>query len=88
MKSAINQFFFRPYSDNKSLAFFRIGLAVILFSQMLSIWSDFLTIYGENGLIRGDVANVYTSPLQITIHHILIPIHDASSSELDAVLAD
>ena len=70
MKSAINQFFFRPYSDNKSLAFFRIGLAVILFSQMLSIWSDFLTIYGENGLIRGDVANVYTSPLQITIHHI------------------
>ena len=69
MKRAIHDFFFSPYQDTRSLAFFRIGLSVILFVQMISIWGDYLTIYGQEGLIRGDVATVFVPGLQITIHH-------------------
>ncbi|MFK7923594.1 MAG: HTTM domain-containing protein [Bacteroidia bacterium] len=88
MKAAIHQFFFAPVKDNYSLAFLRIGLALILLAQTFATWGDFLTIYGEEGFIRGDIATAYVSPLQLTSHHITSWISDGfGTSEMDALLA-
>jgi len=88
MKSAIHQFFFAPSKDQYSLAFLRIALATILLAQTFATWGDFLTIYGEAGFIRGDIATVYVSKLQLTSHHITTWISNGfGTTELEALLA-
>ncbi|MEM6345992.1 MAG: hypothetical protein AAF927_19010 [Bacteroidota bacterium] len=88
MKAAIHQFFFTPSKDQYSLPFLRIILAIILLAQTIATWGDFLTIYGQEGFIRGDIATAYISPLQLTSHHLTNWIQNAfGTGEMEALLA-